>query len=249
VTLVASACQIEQHPDWRGDSSAASEYAPDAGASADESGDSETSQGEESAPIDESEGSGEVLTTLLEAGPDLQLVIPDGDYDGTLLSMACHQMTAPPNGFDRIGSVELELGIVHPWLGDLVMKLRSPMGQVVTVMSRPGVIEPFDDGQGQFSQGTHARLVKEFPINFNDESEFDAEGMGMELGPMHAACRDDGICDYHPNAGAGPGRGLDDFHGEVAAGTWLVCVGDSGDMDQGSVDRITLTLDRVRSPD
>ena len=159
--------------------------------------------------------------------------------------MACQPMQAIPTGFDRVGSVELELGIGHPWLGDLVVKIRSPMGKVVTVMNRPGIMEPFDDGQGQFSEGTHARLVKQFPVAFRDESEFDAEWMGIGLAPMQAACRDDGICDYRPSPGAGPGKSLGDFYGEFAAGTWLVCVGDSGDMDQGSIDRIILTLGRM----
>lgn len=234
-----SSCQIEQHPQWMDGTSSV----------ADESGAPEaTTEGGDEAGSDtslETDLGSEGMLTVLELGPGLLLAIPDGTYDGRLSSMVCIELTAKANGFDSIEAVELQLGTDHLRLGDLVVKIQSPRGQVLTVMNRPGVEEYVDDGSGTPQGGTHVRLAAAFPVIFRDGSSHEAEGMGFGLMPYETVCRDDGLCAFAPSPGSGSGEALSDFLGHSAPGAWRICVGDATPSNEGDLDYVALTLRRT----
>lgn len=156
--------------------------------------------------------------------------IPDDGYDGTIGSMGCDTTTV---GAGTVTGVDIDLAVDHSWIGDLVVKVQSPTGTVVTAMSRPGFDEPADDGTG--CCGDSSNLINSSPIMYVDGGTFDAETMGAAILGDAFVCQDDGECDFFPNPGTGPGINLADFNGEAAAGDWLVCVGDSAAGDVGSI--------------
>ncbi|MBV8761597.1 MAG: proprotein convertase P-domain-containing protein [Deltaproteobacteria bacterium] len=172
-------------------------------------------------------------------GPGLNLAIPDNAYAGTLATMACTNIVVSPvNGCSQaITSVSVVLGMDHTWIGDLVIKLVSPAGTTVTLMSRPGFAETADDGTG--GPGTNADLVKAAPITFLQAATTSAENMGTS---GLVVCQGDGVCQYAPNNGAAPAGNLTSFNGQAAAGTWRLCVGDAEVADTGSIDQVKLNF-------
>jgi len=44
--------------------------------------------------------------------------------------------------------ISVDVTINHTWIGDLVLKLVSPDGDTLTLMSRAGYAETVDDGTG-----------------------------------------------------------------------------------------------------
>jgi len=171
----------------------------------------------------------------------LALAIPDNVYDGTLGSMACVSFAVPSTGTDTVGAAEVQIAMDHTWIGDLTIKVVSPANTVTTILSRPGYAETVDDGTG--CCGDSSNLVVGSPVTFADSSANDAETMGAGGDTTLNACADDGICDFNPNPGAGPGtNGFADFNSESTIGTWQVCFGDSVGGDTGTVDSVTLSL-------
>jgi len=69
--------------------------------------------------------------------------IPDGAYTGTPCSMGASTIsvyTIPDTGPDLlVAAVSVEVVITHPNVGDLVIKLQSPSGTVVTLMHYPAL--------------------------------------------------------------------------------------------------------------
>ena len=174
--------------------------------------------------------------------------IADAAYNGSLTSMACSPLYIASDDTDIVdGAVQVEIAIDHTWIGDLVFKLQSPAGTITTLMSRPGSSEDADDGDGVC--GYRADLSSAWPVDFLNSGATDAEKMG-EMGEMGAAftvCQDDGLCEFYPNPGAGPGTDLADFDGENAAGTWNFCVGDAVEGDTGDLVSWTLTVNTTSS--
>ena len=157
-------------------------------------------------------------------------VIPDDLYDGSIGSMEC--FTVP--GADLIvDDVNVVLGVNHTWVGDLIVKVVSPAGTITTVQSIAGLAEPADDGASCCGDSSDASSG--FPWTYDDSSANDAELMGSTILGGDFVCQDDGLCDYFPNPGAGPGINLGDFIGEDASGDWMVCVGDSAGGDVGEI--------------
>jgi hypothetical protein len=66
--------------------------------------------------------------------------------------------------------------------------------------------------------------------------------MGASIEADQVVCKDDGVCDYMPNPGEGPGLNFYDFDGVAAAGMWRFCAGDSAFKDTGSLESVRLTL-------
>jgi subtilisin-like proprotein convertase family protein len=130
----------------------------------------------------------------------------------------------------------------HSFVGDLTIKLVSPANTVVTLMSRPGVLEAADDGSG--GPGDESNLTSVSPITWVTGAATSAENMGISIGDAQAVCQADGICSFNPNAGAATPGNLASFNGQAFAGTWKFCAGDSGFADLGSIDRVTLTISR-----
>ena len=121
--------------------------------------------------------------------------ITDDGYDGTMASMTC---MAVPVTAGTVADVSLELGIVHTWAGDLVVKVFSPMGTELTLMSRPGFDEPADDGTG--CCGDSANFVQSSPIFFGDGEPTSAEDAGASDPSSDAViCQDDGSSPLPPS--------------------------------------------------
>jgi len=178
------------------------------------------------------------VTQVDYAQTGLALAITDDGYDGTLGSMSCVTFAVPSTGADTVGSAQVQIAMDHTWIGDLVIKVVSPANTVTTILSRPGLAETVDDGSS--CCGDSSNLVVGSPVTFADSSANDAEAMGAVAIDV---CLDDGICDFSPNPGAGPGtNGFYDFNAESTVGTWQVCFGDSGAGDTGTVDSVTLSL-------
>jgi cysteine-rich repeat protein len=168
----------------------------------------------------------------------LGLTIPNDGYDGSQGSMVCADLAVEAPG--AVTDVRVRVGIDHPFIGDLVIKLWSPEGTVLTLMSLPGGAEEADDGQSDSTEGSD--LDPYWPVTFRNDGE-NAELMGQSLGLDEAVCRDDGVCDYSPYPGKGPGEDFGDFTGEPAAGVWRLCVGDTAFADKGTLESVALLLD------
>ncbi|MEZ4428770.1 MAG: proprotein convertase P-domain-containing protein [Nannocystaceae bacterium] len=184
---------------------------------------------------------GATKDVVLEA-LDLNFDIPDDGYDGSLESMACVNLPLmnENDGYDAVAGVSLTVAIDHTWVGDLVIKIESPSGTVTTPLSRPGLLEPVDDGVD--CCGDTSNLSAAAPITFVNDGPDDAELIGADLTSNQIACADDQKCEYFPNAGNAPGVDLDDFDAEDAYGLWRVCVGDSTNMDTGVIQAVSLTV-------
>ncbi|MCF6299674.1 MAG: S8 family serine peptidase [Proteobacteria bacterium] len=169
--------------------------------------------------------------------------IPDGSYDGTLASMACELVTVSGVDPQTITGVSLELGVDHPWAGNLVVKLQNPDGDVLTVMNRPGAAELADDG-GTGGFGDSSNLQAASPVTYVDGASTSAENLGASISGAQSACLDDGICDYSPAPGAvaTPPASLNEMITGTVNGDWNICVGDSVLFNSGEIDNITLNM-------
>jgi cysteine-rich repeat protein len=172
-------------------------------------------------------------------GPGLNLSITDNGYAGTLASMTCVNLTSTLTG--TVGSVSANFGVAHTYAGDLVFKLKSPAGTVVTLMSRPGAAESADNGADS-PYGNAADLSISYPIEFKTGASTSAENMGNGLSNSQTVCKDGGICTFAPNRGAAAPGTLTTFNGQTAAGTWQFCAGDSAPGDTGTINMVTLKL-------
>jgi cysteine-rich repeat protein len=174
------------------------------------------------------------------SGPGLNHHFAANAYDGSLASMECIELliSAPANAL--VQRVEVELGIDSGYIGDLVFKVVSPQPKVVTLMSRPGMAEPADDGTGNDSDSSN--LTPSAPVRFYDDATYDAEMMGNTLGGYGEVCKDDNQCDFKPNPGAAIGGPLGDFIGNAANGIWRVCAADADGSNGGTIDLIELSV-------
>jgi cysteine-rich repeat protein len=176
----------------------------------------------------------------VSSGPGLGLSIADNGYDGTLTSMRCINLAVGSKADGLVDSVKVLLALNHTFVGDLVLKLVSPSNTVVTLMSRPGVAEPTDDGVS--SGGDSSNVAVGFPLSFVDGGPKSAEDMGNTLPNADVVCEDDAACVYAPAAGAATAGTLAAFVGQAAVGTWRVCVGDGLTGDAGSIDFVRLSV-------
>ncbi|MFZ6179653.1 DUF4215 domain-containing protein [Nannocystis pusilla] len=185
-------------------------------------------------PACQFESQGEDTEVVLE---DLALTIPSDLYDGSQSSMVCVDLAIAKVGV--VHDVRMKIGADHPHVGDLVFKLWSPKGTVLTLLSLPGGAEAADDGMSDSTENSDIDPV--WPVAFRDGGT-DAELMGHTIGIDQAVCRDDGVCEYAPSPGAGPGEDFGDFVGEPSGGTWRFCAGDSAFADKGTLESVTLTV-------
>jgi subtilisin-like proprotein convertase family protein len=155
--------------------------------------------------------------------------------------MTCVNLAATVTG--TVGSVKVTAAVNHSSIGDLVVKLKSPTGTVVTLMSRPGVSETADDGADKYGNnyGDSSMLHAGFPITFQTGASTSAENMGSGLAAYGLVCSD-GVCTFAPNNGAAAAGNLTTFNGQTAAGTWQFCAGDSTPQFPGFIDKVTLTI-------
>jgi len=171
------------------------------------------------------------------SGPGLAMPISDDAYLGTLASMDVGVITVPP-GTGTVGEVTVAVSLYHTHIGDLVFKLQSPEGTVVTLMHRPLLAGVPDDGSG--CCGDNARFDILYPVYFNDSapSSIAAEQMGLDISDIAVFDivgdpRNASPDNYIPSAGdlgGLPGASLLDslsaFSGEQAEGIWQLYIGD-----------------------
>ena len=191
------------------------------------------------------DGCSHIDTSGCSGGPTSYAVtgsvaIVDDQYDGSLASMGCLTVAVPAGASAPLTGVAVDLGVNHEWVGDLVVKLESPTGTVLTLMSLPGTAETVDDGSWS-GLGAYAELQAASPVRFRNGGATDAEHMGA-ADDGTVVCLGDGLCDYSSNPGAGPGTDLSDFNGESPVGNWRVCVGDSDYIFDGTLTSATLHL-------
>ena len=168
----------------------------------------------------------------------LNISIPDDGYNGTPASMA--SVNLPVSLTQTVQKVTVTVGITHTWVGDLVIKVRSPAGTMVTLVSRPGLIEAADNGTDGI--GDSSNLSGNFPITFDDLGAVSAENMGSTIADGGVVCQNDGQCTFAPNAGAAAAGSLSAFNGQTAAGTWTLLVGDGTPGDTGTINQFSLTI-------
>jgi cysteine-rich repeat protein len=177
-------------------------------------------------------------------GPGLAIPIPDDGYDGTVPSMTCVDVEVAPATPATVGTVAVQIGLSHHWIGDLTMKVVSPAGTVVTLVSQPGWYEAHDNGAyggtsaSAGTQGAHLDMAA--PITFADGLDPQSEAMGIGLTDGEIVCLDGSACGYTPSSGAAPDGLLRRLRGEPLAGIWRVCVGDSGAVDAGVIDQVAI---------
>lgn len=155
----------------------------------------------------------------------LAALIEDGLYDGTKGTMRCHAFEVPADGIDVVAGLRVEVGVDSGHAGDLTIKVVAPDMTTVTLVSRPGLAEAADDGEG--CGGDSSNLAGGSVLVFETGGAKDAELMGDGLDTSGVVCQDDMACSYAPNKGAAGGGDLTGFVGVAAPGSWSVCVGDS----------------------
>ena len=137
-----------------------------------------------------------------------------------------------------MGEVTIGVSLYHTHIGDLVIKLQSPEGTVVTLMHRPLLSGVPDYNSG--CCGDNARFDILFPVYFNDlaPSGVTAEQMGLDISDIAVFDivgdpRNASPDNYIPSAGdlgQLPGASLLDslsaLSGEQAKGVWQLYIGD-----------------------
>ncbi len=171
--------------------------------------------------------------------------IPDDRYNGYLSSMRCIELMAPPKvSGQKIAAAMLTLAIDHTYVGDLTVKIKSPGGDIYTLLQRPvgdnGSNPGSDDGDD--CCGDASNLLATYPISFSTEAKEDAETLGKGLTGDQVVCKDGGACTFKANADKAKGHGFGDLVGEELIGTWKVCVGDSEPFDAGEWSAANLLL-------
>jgi subtilisin-like proprotein convertase family protein len=162
------------------------------------------------------------------------------DTDGNPKTATCSNVA--------ITGGKLQVGIGHAACGHLTLKLKSPDGTVLTLISRPGGAETADDGAGNLP-GKIAGMDKAYPVTFDDTAATSSEDMGADFAGGTVCKNGTQICTFKPNAGVlGPSSFASAFAGKSAAGDWTLCVGDSFPGGGGKFDFWVLSLELANGP-
>jgi subtilisin-like proprotein convertase family protein len=161
-------------------------------------------------------------TPQLAACIDSPTPIPDDAPAGLLV----HLDLGPPNGL-AVGSIQLELTVDHPWVGDLHATLTAPDGTSVILIDRPGLVHlpAFD------FPGPHGCGGDNIDAIFTDATSADAQStcsvaaVPVLAGPLR------------------PAQALAAFEGLPASGVWTLTIADLGPTDAGALTAACLRLD------
>lgn len=178
--------------------------------------------------------------------------IPDNGYIGTLdgndgfgadAGMACTTINTTalfPAG-TAVYNVSANIRVTHTWIGDLTLKLRSPGGQILTLLNRPGSTAT-DDGVDS-PVGDSSNWNNSI-ITFGDGAGPEAETMGGSLIDSQNICIDNAVCahDPSPDTAVTTHTGFSAFRSTPAAGIWTLCAGDSVELDTGTLNYWQLTI-------
>lgn len=88
-------------------------------------------------------------TDSVTVSSDLDLLIPDNRPEGVSTSL-----TLAPNG--DVTSIDVEVDILHTWIGDLELSLEAPSGETIVLRERSG--GSADDIFDRYSSDTHEQL-------------------------------------------------------------------------------------------
>ncbi|HEY1012643.1 MAG TPA: proprotein convertase P-domain-containing protein [Herpetosiphonaceae bacterium] len=182
--------------------------------------------------------------SILVAAPPLPATIPDNAYIGTLdgndafgvdAGMACLDIntTGLVPSASTIAQASAVITATHTWIGDLTLKLRSPSGQIVTILNRPGSTAPDDGADSPVGDSSNWNGRG---IAIGDGFGPEAETMGAGITDGQNICQDNGVCahDPSPDTAAQPPAALSAVRNSAASGVWTMCAGDSGDLDTGN---------------
>ncbi len=115
---------------------------------------------------------------------------------------------------ELIETITVAVDIEHPWVGDLVVTLRSPSGTEVTLLDRPGI--PSSGFPGPFGCGG-----RDLDATFTDDATTLAED----------------VCSYSTQpvivGEVVPSQSMLTFAGEPASGEWTLMVTDRSAYDTG----------------
>ncbi|GEM_PF-2106689 len=163
---------------------------------------------------------------------NVDISIPDNDYDGTFSSMVSKAITVSgiPSEMHFV-KAENGIKIQHSWAGDLTVKLFDDVGFALGLMSRPGLIETADDG----TECCGANVLLDGTLIFDDDAALESEDLGDLGTPVPDNAR------VIPSKGAinSSWETLQDFFGgmtpsQINGTTWYCAVGDSESGDTGT---------------
>jgi subtilisin-like proprotein convertase family protein len=147
------------------------------------------------------------------------VAIPDGNAAGVNIPLTVSGVGAISNLAFHIGGATCTtavgattVGVSHSWVGDLVMKLTSPGGTTVTLMSRPG-------GETNSANNFCQTILTDSAVN-------SIQTVAIAGAPYVGSFR--------------PASPLSAFTGENADGTWILNVSDNVTVDTGAVRAFSL---------
>jgi subtilisin-like proprotein convertase family protein len=181
----------------------------------------------------------------------IPVAIPDNGYIGTLdgndgfgtdAGMACSTVntTGLVPASSTVYNTSINVTINHTWVGDLTLKLRSPGGQILTLLNRAGSTAPDDGTDSPVGDSSNWNGG----ITFGDGAGPEAETMGVGLADTQTICTNNGVCahDPSPDTALTSVAAFANFRSTAASGVWTLCAGDSVELDNGTLNHWQLTL-------
>ncbi len=162
------------------------------------------------------------------------LTIPDDGYNGSLASMGASNIAVTGVTGSSVINIEVDVNLNHTWVGDLIMKLQSPDGSLLTLVSRPGSAETVDDGTTG-TVGTNSDWLGS-TLTFTDLGTTDAELLNT---PFTGT--------YFPNPGAStsPTQTFASLFGGSMNGNWTLYVGDRAADDIGTLNSWAIRITTI----
>jgi subtilisin-like proprotein convertase family protein len=170
------------------------------------------------------------------ASPALTLGSGAGDdgYNGTLGTMGSSAIAVSGVSGASVINIEVDVNINHTWVGDLILKLQAPNGDLLTLVSRPGSAETVDDGTTG-TIGTSTDWLGS-TVTFTDLGTNDAELLNT---PFTGT--------YYPNPGATASatQTFASLFGGSMNGTWTLFLGDRAADDIGTLNSWAIRITTV----
>ncbi|MEX0745807.1 MAG: proprotein convertase P-domain-containing protein [Phycisphaeraceae bacterium] len=196
-------------------------------------------------------GRADVVDLTFTAGPNLNLVIPDGAFDLSIGSAVGSSIVVEPGGPTTIQDIEVEVAIDHALVGDVVMFLiHTPdvgPSTRVNLVARPGY--PFGLDQEELGErgGSLAELQSGVPIRFDDDAATSSAQMDGGGGSPNVVGLNGSPAVYRPSWDMSA-PALSDFNGTDLSGTWTLYVADASPGYAGTLEQWSLIVTTVPEP-
>jgi subtilisin-like proprotein convertase family protein len=157
--------------------------------------------------------------------------------------MVSHTLAFPVQAENKIIDVNASVTLAHDFVGDLVIKLQSPGGTIVTLLNRPGLPDGPDDGSE--TGGDSSDLSESIAILYDDEapsgdlSELMGQGIGFDEVIGQAIGSPDNYAPFNDGANL---DGLSSYDGDQAPGNWTLFVADAAAQGSGRWVSWSLTI-------